>query len=477
MKKMISLLLALVMVLALCACSGEAANTTEGANGTDAGLKMGFARTNITPEYSVPLGGYGNTSSRMSNGKLDHIYTSAISLTDGENTVIIIENDLQAQVKKVLDKVRANVSKQTGVPVDHIMAAVDHIHSAPDLWNTAEPSINKYTSEVIDKMVETAVAAWNDMKPVTVTAGSAQVENVNFVRHYTLEDGHVRGPSFGLQYDSPKVGHTHAPDKTMQVVKFAQKGGQEIALVNWQSHPQYYTSASDLNITADTIGAMRDYLETETGCKLFYVLGASGDVMSVSLIDSENVYKTYKDLGRALGKGAQSILQGEMTPLNTDKISTTKKVYTGTVDKSEVDKLPYAREIHEQWTRDNDYNAAVAAGEPYGINSPYHAKGIINKSNMSDTEDFEIFAFAIGDLGMVFAPYEMFCENGAYIKERSPYQNTIICTMANDNYNYIAAEAAFDYNSYEANTCRFVRGTGEELAEEFVSMLNLLAGK
>lgn len=477
MKKMISLLLVLVMVLGLCACSGETAKSTEETNGTDAGLKLGFARTNITPEYSVPLGGYGNTSNRMSNGMLDYIYTSAISLTDGETTVIIIENDLPAQVKKVLDEVRQKVSEQTGVPVDRIMAGVDHIHSAPDLWNTAEPSINTYTKELIAKMVDTAVSAWKDMKPVTVTAGSAQVEDVNFVRHYVLEDGHVRGPSFGLQYDSPKVGHTHDPDKTMQVVKFAQEGGEEIALVNWQAHPQYVTSSTDLNITSDTIGAMRDYLETETGCKMFYVLGASGDVMSVSLIDSENVYKTYKDLGKALGKAAQEILQGEMTAMDASQIKTTKTVYTGTVDKSEMDKLPQAREIYDQWTRDNDYNAAVAAGEPYGINSPYHAKGIINKSNMGDTEDFEIFAFAIGDLGMVFAPYEMFCENGAYIKEHSPYQNTIVCTMANDNYNYIAAEAGFEYNSYEANTCRFVRGTAESLAEEFVSMLNQLAGK
>jgi hypothetical protein len=48
--------------------------------------------------------------------------------------------------------------------------------------------------------------------------------------------------------------------------------------------------------------------------------------------------------------------------------------------------------------------------------------------------------------------------------------------MANSSFNYIPAAAGFDYNCYEANTCRFIKGTGEELAELFVSMLTDLKG-
>lgn len=478
MKKVVSVLLVLTMLLAFGACGGAESTTDTSANeAAYDGLRVGFARENITPDYSVPLGGYGNSSTRMSLGFYDYIYTSAIALNIGDDTVIIIENDLQAQVKRVLDEVRQKVSEQTGVPVERVMAGVNHVHSAPDLWNTAEPSIEKYTTWLIEKMVNTAVMAWKDMKPATVTSGDTQVENVNFVRHYTLADGHVRGPNFGLQYNSEKIGHTHEPDKTMQVVKFAQEGGEEIAMINWQSHPQNATSSTDLNITSDTIGAMRSYVEEQTGCKVFYVLGASGDVMSVSLIESDNVYKDYKQLGQALGKAAQSVLQGDMTALDASQISSVKKVYTGIVDKTEEHKVDAARKIYEQWTLDNNYEAAVEAGKPYDINSPYHAKGILNRHNMEDTGDLELYAIAIGDLGMVFAPYEMFCENGAYIKEHSPYATTVVCTMANDNFNYIAAEAGFDYNCYEANTCRFVRGTAEALAEEYVSMLNQLKGK
>ena len=97
-KKLICLLLAFVLLLSLCACAQQAPEATTEGDTPAAGLQVGFARANITPEDSVPLGGYGNTSTRMSDGFLDYIYTSAIAISDGENTVVIIENDLTAAV-------------------------------------------------------------------------------------------------------------------------------------------------------------------------------------------------------------------------------------------------------------------------------------------------------------------------------------------------------------------------------------------
>jgi len=46
--------------------------------------------------------------------------------------------------------------------------------------------------------------------------------------------------------------------------------------------------------------------------------------------------------------------------------------------------------------------------------------------------------------------------------------------MANGSHNYISSAEGFDYNCYEANTCRYVKGTGEALAEEYVNLLNQL---
>ena len=471
MKKLISAFLALVLTFAFCACGQTAPQSTAAPTEPLKGLQVGFARMNITPEYSVPLNGYGNTSMRMSTGMLDYIYTTTLAISDGETTFLIIENDLGMAAKDVFDKIRTTLSQETGIPFDQIMIAVNHIHSGPDLNNTKEPSIGTYATDLTNAIVSNTKDAIADMKPATIMSGDTQVEGLNFVRHYLLEDGHVRGPNFGLQYDSPKVGHMHEADQQLQVISFQREGAEEIVLVNWQSHPQVAASKNYYSITADTIGVMRNLVESKRECKVIYVLGAAGDLEAISLIEEENIYKDHKEYGTAMGNAVLSVLNTGLTALEGDSVRTQKTAFTATVDKSESSKVAEARAIYEQWSQDNDFQAAVAAGEPYGINSPYHANGILRRSQLGDTQTFDIYALAIGEVGFVFAPYEMFCENGKFIKENSPFTRTIICSMANEGYNYISSAEGFDYNCYEANAGRYVKGTGEDLASAYVSLL------
>ena len=476
MKKILSLVLAVMLLLGLCAC-GQGEKTAETMAAETAVFSVGYSRTNITPNYSVPLGGYGNSSFRMSDGFLDYLYTTALAISDGENTIVLIENDMHAAVQALLDNVRKEVSAETGIPVEQIMVGVSHAHSTPDLWNAAESSIGQYTTEVKKNMVKNAVAAVKDMKPATVSGGSGETpEHTSFVRHYQLEDGHVRGPNFGLQYTSPMVGHTHEPDRQMQVLKFERDGEKPIVLVNWQSHPQMATEGGkSLSITADTVGVMRDRVMDSADCEFIYMLGASGDILGVSQIDSENVVKDYKEMGNTLGDTVLEILQ-DMEPVKTGTVGAAFTSFEATVDHTEDGKAAGASVVKEYWEKTNDFNGSVAMGEPYGINSPYHATAIITKGGLDKTGNVDLYAFVVGDLAFVCAPYEMFCENGAYIKENSPVKNTVVMTMTNGSHSYISSAAGYDYNCYEANTCRYVKGTGEALAEEFVMMLYSLHG-
>ena len=69
MKRLITLLLALVMILSLCACNtsqnGENQDTGAAAS---AGLEIGYSRINLTPSYSVGLAGYSDDDQRRSEG-------------------------------------------------------------------------------------------------------------------------------------------------------------------------------------------------------------------------------------------------------------------------------------------------------------------------------------------------------------------------------------------------------------------------
>jgi len=86
MKKILSVLLLLALSLSLfgCAAGGEPEAQTP------KGLLVGYARENITPTESVPMGGYGNTDKRWSKQYLDYLYATCIAVTGANGESVIL---------------------------------------------------------------------------------------------------------------------------------------------------------------------------------------------------------------------------------------------------------------------------------------------------------------------------------------------------------------------------------------------------
>jgi len=53
-------------------------------------LRVGYARADITPEESVPLAGYGNTLTRMSQGALEPLMATCIAITDEKDSTMLL---------------------------------------------------------------------------------------------------------------------------------------------------------------------------------------------------------------------------------------------------------------------------------------------------------------------------------------------------------------------------------------------------
>jgi hypothetical protein len=97
---------------------------------------------------------------------------------------------------------------------------------------------------------------------------------------------------------------------------------------------------------------------------------------------------------------------------------------------------------------------------------------VITRSKMEDLSKMELRAFAIGDVGFVVAPYEMFGYHGQLIKEQSPYAMTFISTLGEGDIGYLPTLEAAEYACYESEVSIFERGTGDKAADEFIAMLN-----
>jgi len=423
MKRIVLFLLCVSMMLSVMGCSNEG----EQENPQVTALQVGFGRADISPKESVPLYGYADSNSRWSTDIVDPIYTTCTAFSNGDgNTFLIFHLDWTSTFGEPVAFAKKDISKATGIPASQMMVASTHQHSGPYAGDTSDV-VARYNRYFREQMLAAAQEAIADLKPAEVYSARTTLKNINFVRHYTMDDGSVVGDNFGSDAGKTYTGHVHAVDNEMQILRFKREGAKDVVMVNWQTHPHRGAKVNYYGVTSDIIGTMRDYMEANMDCLFTYYTGASGNVNPNSRIDSENVTDDYIDQGHEMGKYAV-VACDNMVKLDPGKIQILKKEYTA----------------------------------------------VMETDGIQTQEVFELNVLSIGDLAYVWAPYEMFDTNGKQIKEGSPFDMTFICTMANTGKGYVAEEAAYAYGGYEVEYRNYVKGTAENLVSEFLGMLKQL---
>ena len=436
-------------------------------------VRIGFGRVDITPVESVPLRGYGNTSRRMSGPVLSPLYATCLAFSDGETTALLYTMDLTGGGAVADKALRPAVAAATGIPVDHIHMSCSHNHSAPDVDNTSVPSIPRYNKQLEAKMVLAAVDALADLTYTRIFVSSVETEGLNFVRRYVREDGTYCGDNYGSGSTSPIACHESEADRQLQLVYFVREGKKNVILANFQGHPHRLGGGVNPTVTSDIVGFFRDEMERRTGCLLAYATGGSGNQNSSSRIKEEMAAQKPADHGRILADYAVSTFR-YMKEVGACGVGAVSKELTMPVNHSLDHMVEHAKEIQQLWAETSDNKLCAERGRPYGINSPYHAGAIIRKASLPETFDFSIHALKVGDVGIAVAPYEMFDTNGKQIKEGSPFAMTVVATCANSGQGYVPSELGWAHGGYSCDTTRFCPGSGEQLASEYISLLESL---
>ena len=473
MKKIASIILVLAMVLGLCACGG----TGEGSGDTAAveGLQVGYAREKIMPETEVPLGGYGNGVNRISTGYLDYLYATCIAFSENGETVLLFTQDLLRSVQSWTNEARDLITGATGVPADHIQFSATHTHSSPDM-TTSDDSRTKAWKEIyMAAVVKAAQDAVADLSPATLSGAKTQTENMNFVRHYLLSDNSYGGDNFGDFTNNSIVDHAVEGDHEMLLVKItrAVQDKQDIVIMNYQAHPCFTGGSKETNISADFIGSTRDAFEKETDMLFAYFTGAAGDQNVTSRISGENHHLNLKEYGAKLAQIAIAALE-TATPIEGEGIKTTQMLYTYDCNKEGLEKLKEAKEVADLYSQTGDTTTANALAKQYGFSSVFEARGVVAHASNPDSATMELNAVYVAGMAFITAPYEMFSESAKYIKSKSPFDMTLMCTCANDMPSYYPTKMAYDYGCYESYTAKFAPGVAEDTADQFVQMLNTL---
>ena len=474
MKRVLSLLLVLILCAGLCACGGEgngaaAPPSTTATTAAESGYLVGYGKVDITPMYEVTLQGNGDDNVRIAEGYNSYIYAICVAITDPDgNTALLISVDSCAYSTELSNDIRDQIVRKTHIPRENIAVSAIHQHSTPSIRG-------QYVADAREGTVESALKALEDRAPATAEINSVITENMNFVRHYLMNDGTYCGAHFGSESSGYKD-HAYDSDPEMQLIKFRRSDGKkDILLTNFQCHPHmggynenYYS------IHSDWVGVYRDEVEATLGVLPIYFSGAGGDMNSNSRIKEENPTKDYKEHGKKMAEYAASA-EGSYTPVALGAVKCKEVTYKAQVNHAEDHLVDVSSKIVALWEETRDSSASMANYRGLGINSVYHAGAIVAKSKLGETAEIpSVSVITCGDLALVSAPYEMFSPTGIFLKENSPYAMTVIATQSNAAIGYMPVKFTFTYGSYETNTSRYAERTAEALADLNLSMLNEL---
>ena len=450
MKKILSMMLASLILLSLCACGGSQNNPQQTQNPQNTTLEVGFGKENITPDYAVPLQG-GNYAERWSEGVSDYCYATCIAMRSGEDTVLVFTIDIKLMSGVAYDAIKGAIMQKTGVPVANIFMNATHTHSAPAIRYSWDGS-SRYAAEFTNALVAAADKAVKDLTPATMAAGYVETEGLSFVRHYVMNDGTYAGSNFG-SFESGRKEHVREADGQMAVVHFKREGNKkDVILINFGAHPTFNGSQSDKIISADFPSPLRDYVSNQTGALVAYFTAAAGDQTGRSSIEGLGKVtgrEEYVKYGQLLGQYAIDALPN-LTPVEGNAIRLINRDMTYATNKENLDKSPTE------------------------MNGPFEADWIGRRSRLPATKTMTIRTLAVGSLGFISAPYEMFGEQGKYIKDNSPFATTVVMTCGEGDNSYVSNIAGFEYNCYESQVCYYARGVAEQVAKDFVSMLEEL---
>lgn len=494
MKKLILSILAVLVAVSLLGC-GETPTEATGENPTkdsqkesstenrtsepDGIFSVGYARVVMTPDYSVPLAGYGNVRTRMSDGYLDDICATCTAITDETGYTIIVFNFDVINIQSCYDgnvgkELYEKVSEATGIPKEQILYNNSHTHSSVSCAEGNSDGSVEFRSDILNAAVKAAQEALADRKKATnLYFGTCDLTGFNFVKHYFTEFDESVGDNHGGYAKGTVNRHTTESNHTMYLLRFEREDAKDVLWTNFRGHPILTGGSSKTDISADVIYPMRWHLEEDEDVLFCYFQGEAGNNnFATRLADEPNHGTDYLKWGLDASKLIEDALHNNMKAIGLGKVRTEGRVTTLQHNHTQDWMTGKAYPINTYWKESNDRNGIWQMCWDEGIESPYHAGAIItNSQRPKEANDVQYHVVLIGDFAMTMGCFELFDTNGMWIRENSPSEYMFTCGYSCDSRGYLPSQYGFEYGCYEADTCAFAPGSGEVYAEAELDLL------
>jgi hypothetical protein len=416
-------------------------------------LKAGAAKVDVTPaENALP---------RNYLGILDHIYTRAIVIDNGQTKAALVEvagnfggPDWDAVTKRA--------ETELGIPQKQIIIGGTHSHSIPRVAGVA------------DKVFEALKTANGKLQPARMGYGTG-VSYINVNRN--IIDPKTNTWWEGANYDGPS-------DKTVAVLKFETLSGEPIAVYyNYACHA-VTVGTLDL-ISGDFPGTTSKYIEESLGgdAVALWSSGAEGDQDPIFFqqtydlrdIRIKDYAKKGQDISNSMPPGGTGLDRKDpKTALLMNQQKQMILTYGQMLGEEVLHVVRFGIPHFEKATR--IYGDAKNFSCPGRQRLNQGRAGQPGEYKDADPVGARLSLVMIGDIALGAVAGEVFNPIGTRFKKESPYRSMMV-TVANGSGNtgYIPNDAAFGYLTFEVLSSRLKPGCAESAIVN--GLIDLMPGR
>ena len=409
------------------------------------GLRAGVSEVKITPPA---VGTFLLGPLEPSTGVHDELFARALVLDDGKKRVAIVTMDLGGLDFTMVQEMRTEIERQTGIPDNRIMLNCSHTHSAPltihwyeSGWKAFKENRKKWRSELLNKVATTVKFAVSNLQDAKLRFGREPVQ-IGFNRRFPTEDSIVMKPN-----------HKGTVVPWVDVLRVDGGDNKPISILfSHAAHPVIVHGASTL-ISADYSGYAVSTVKSLLGKNMIamFAQGCGGNINGEPL---RGGFNKAKEAGTILGNAAVKAAN-ESQPLPGNNLRSFSLELQLPFQKPPIpEECKKVLRIYE-----DEYEEAR---RKKGVNekSLWYARNIvlvlhdllkIAKKGERRSLKFEIQSFAIGNefctTGMT---HEMFAEYQLWLNEVSPFSYNMVFGYTNGCESYIPCEKDFALGGYEA---------------------------
>jgi len=432
-------------------------------------LRVGYARVDVTPTEFPVIVNCGFLERSAAKAQMP-LYASALVLDDGKTRLSIAIVDSCMLPRELLDEAKELASSKTAIPVNRMLIAATHSHSAPAamacLGSDAQPG---YHAFLVPRIAQAIADAGARLQPAI--AGFASIDDFKHThnRRWIYRSDKMLTDPFGLRsvranmhpgYQNPDaIGPSGPVDPQLSVVAFATPDRRPIALL--ANYSQHYFGAPPLH--PDYAGL---FVDKFSDFPAIFSQGTSGDLMWMDY-SQPKPSTTLDEYATGVAESARGAFRKIQYSAGTT-LAMAETIVAFRRRTPDPQRVAWAREVL----------AKMGNRKPANQPEVYAREAVL--LHEEPYRQLKLQAVRIGDTAIAAFPNEVFAITGLRLKALSPLANTFNIELANGAEGYIPPPDQHKlggYTTWPARTAALAEDTEPRIVAALLSLLEKVSGK